>query len=658
MVDHSLVRVRLVACAAIGVLAAALLTPPTAAGASPSEELVTGRISGKADYSDTTSSFTNKVVTAGYGRFVAFTGNGNDQVPGLPSGSDRVYLRDTLTDALELVSVRADGSPATSSTVGAVSPNGRFVAFVSYDKLVAADTNSLSDVYVRDRELGTNDLVSVSSAEVPGNAGSGNYAGGAPVDISDNGRYVVFESDATNLVATDANDATDVFRRDRTAGTTIRVSQNAALEGNGGSSDPEMSSNGSIVVFTTNADNMIPNDTNGLNDVVLRDLNQISPVRVSLGLDANPDGGSAQASISDDGTKVAFHSVATDLVANDTNAKRDVFVRNIANSTTTRVSVAANGSQLNQDSSVGSISPNGQEVSFDTIAQADASDTDAKVDVFLRESGTTVRQSVGAGGAGADFDAFGSDVSTDTVVFRTASGLATVDGNAKMDAYQRRWAFVGVHPTIEDFVATTRARIAKDSSPAGVTSGAAAIRAGASPEHQVISLVDLPAFSAKKAPVIRLYWAYFKRRPDLGGLKYWIKQYEGGKSLQRISLQFATSSEFTNTYGSKNPTQFVTLVYENVLERAPEPDGLTYWTNKIVNGTSRGQVMTNFSESPEGKRVMAPYVDTVLVGLGLMDKIVSQTIFDGVVPLLKGGSPRETIVDYLIGTPEYLATLP
>ncbi len=102
-------------------LALAVTSAPAGATAA---EVVTGRISGKADLSDA-SAGTGRAVTSGYGRFVAYTDGSNNSVPGLPSGTDRVYVRDTLTHALELVSVRSDGTPASNSQVGSITPDGR-----------------------------------------------------------------------------------------------------------------------------------------------------------------------------------------------------------------------------------------------------------------------------------------------------------------------------------------------------------------------------------------------------------------------------------------------------------------------------------------------------------------------------------------------------
>ncbi len=102
-------------------------------------------------------------------------------------------------------------------------------------------------------------------------------------------------------------------------------------------------------------------------------------------------------------------------------------------------------------------------------------------------------------------------------------------------------------------------------------------------------------------PVIRLYFAYFDRAPDHGGLDHWVAKRKTGTNLDVVSANFAGSSEFKNTYGNLNDTQFIDLVYDNVLGRNPDAAGADYWEAQLDNGTSRGRMMTQFSESGEYK---------------------------------------------------------
>ncbi|MGN6692827.1 MAG: DUF4214 domain-containing protein, partial [Aquihabitans sp.] len=610
-----------------GALAAAALLTGLALPAGRAEavntEAMTGLVSNGIDHAPT-DGVTGKTLIAGQGRFVAFTEDGSNTVPGLGFGNQLVYVRDLLTDDLEVVSVDNSGT-SSYAWLGAISTTGRFVAFVTADQLVPADTNGVTDVYVRDRTLATTTLVSVSNTEQTGDAASGGPQSGTIVDISDDGRYVAFESDATNLITGDTNGNTDVFWRDTVGGTTSRVSANGSTQGDEDSRAPSMSSDGMWVAFSTMASNLVPNDTNGLSDVLMRHMDGTqTPERISKGVAVNPNGVSDYPSVSGNGKVIAFLSRASNLVAGDTNGATDVFVRNLVTGTTTRASVSSTGAQLTADSWGPRLSPNGTRLVFETKAKADPTDEDDDLDIYLRSNGvTTSRQSIAPGAADDDLDAVGADVSEEAVVWGSTAKMTSTDSDSAADVFIRRTPYLGPHATAEAFATSTRQRILGSVTPAQTTAGAAAIRAGTSPEHQVVALLDQPAFRAKRAPVVRLYWAYFTRRPDLGGLTYWVKKYESGMSLQRISLSFAKSSEFATKYGNTTPTQFVTLVYQNVLERLPEAGGLAYWAKKIDGGTSRGQVMTSFSESSEGVRTMAPYVESVLTGVGLIGKMPS-----------------------------------
>jgi hypothetical protein len=102
-------------------------------------------------------------------------------------------------------------------------------------------------------------------------------------------------------------------------------------------------------------------------------------------------------------------------------------------------------------------------------------------------------------------------------------------------------------------------------------------------------------------------------------MQYWTNQLTNGKTLAQVAAKFALSSEFQTKYGSKTNEQFVTLIYQNIFERDPDPAGLAYWTGKLdAKAKTRGDVMTNFSESGEGTRFLAPQVDTINIWLGML----------------------------------------
>lgn len=148
----------------------------------------------------------------------------------------------------------------------------------------------------------------------------------------------------------------------------------------------------------------------------------------------------------------------------------------------------------------------------------------------------------------------------------------------------------------------------------------AALTAGTTTaEAYIESLLALPAHQSVVPPTARLYWAFFNRIPDGGGLRHWSDLRRSGVSLIRISASFAGSSEFKRKYGSLSNTQFVDLVYRNVLGRPGDAGGRSYWITKLNRGTSRGQVMVNFSESGEYVRRMARPVSVV-------DTVVAMTL--------------------------------
>src|SRR5438132_6325767 len=255
-----------------------------------------------------------------------------------------LWGRSAGAQTTERVSVASDGTTEgnDASLGSALSADGRFVAFDSAaTERVAGDTNVASDVLVHDRQTGTTERVSVASDGTQGNGSSGLLSFAFPPALSADGRFVAFVSFAANLVAGDTNGATDVFVHDRQTGTTERVS--VASDGTQG------------------------------------------------------DGTSSSSALSADGRFVAYHSAATTLVAGDTNGATDVFVHDRQTGTTERVSVASGGTQGNGISAAPALSGDGRFVAFhSTATNLVAGDTNGAPDVFVhdRQAGTTERVSV------------------------------------------------------------------------------------------------------------------------------------------------------------------------------------------------------------------------------------------------------------------------
>jgi Tol biopolymer transport system component len=343
------------------------------------------------------------------------------------------------------VSVNSNGAQANGGSFGpGISANGRLVVFGSAStNLVSGDTNGQDDVFVRDTQTHKTRRISVSSTGAQADGGSYAY----PPTISNDGRYVAFTSDATNLVSGDTNGASDVFVRDLKLQKTRRVAvSSTGAQGTDNSTAPIISGNGGSVVFSSSASNLVPGDTNGKEDVFVRNLNTHKTSRVSISsTGTQADGFSAQPTISADGHLVGFDSFATNLVPGDANGETDVFTRDVKAHKTRLVSVSSTGTHGNSASFAPSISADGRFVGF--VSQASnlvGGDTNAQRDIFLRDTQThkTKRVSVSSAGAEANGRSYFIDPSVSAhgefVVFVSeASNLVPGDTNAVADSFIR-----------------------------------------------------------------------------------------------------------------------------------------------------------------------------------------------------------------------------
>jgi len=342
---------------------------------------------------------------------------------------------------VERVSVASDGTQGSGIATG-VSAGGRFVVFHSAASLVPGDAAGRDlDVFVRDRMRGTTEMVSVSTSGAEGDANSW------PGDISANGRYVAFTSDAGNLVPHDTNDARDVFVRDRVAQRTFRASVSSAgtqTETLGHSWSPSISANGRFVAFVSGSHRLVRGDRNNFDDVFVRDLVARTTRTVSVssaGRVANQ--GSTWPKISAKGRFVAFSSSASNLVAADTNRGMDVFVRDRVARTTRMISVRPNGSQVRKQSHANAISATGRFVVLQSRADlAGSGDTDQLSDVFVydRRAGRSRRVSVSSTEEAGNLSAHGGSISADgryVVFWSNSSNLVSPDVNGGPDAFVR-----------------------------------------------------------------------------------------------------------------------------------------------------------------------------------------------------------------------------
>jgi len=346
-------------------------------------------------------------------RFVAFDSTASNLIGGDTNGAGDVFVHDRLTGTTSRISVATGGAQGNNlSTSPALSADGRVVAFHSYaNNFVTGDSNGESDVFVHDRLTATTTRVSVATGGTEGNGGSYEPA------LSADGRFVAFSSRASNLVTGDTNSSWDAFVHDRLTGTTTRVSiATSGAQVNHSYCDigcaplrPAISADGRVVAFHSHANNLVTGDTNDASDVFVHDRLTTTTTRVSVATGGpQGNGDSYDVTVSADGRFVAFDSWASNLAAGDTNDMWDAFVHDRQTGTTTRLTVATGGAQVNnhtcndfQCDAFATISADGRFVAFDSGANnLVTGDTNGATDVFVHDrlTTTTTRVSVTTGG--------------------------------------------------------------------------------------------------------------------------------------------------------------------------------------------------------------------------------------------------------------------
>jgi Tol biopolymer transport system component len=364
---------------------------------------------------------------SGDGGVIAFASMASEIAPGEANDDMDVFARDTRTGVIERISAAADGAGADAWAISpTISPDGRYVGFLSgATNLVPGDVNGVPDSFARDRRTGANELISVSSDERQADGLSGQ-----PVFSAD-GRYAVFLSQATNLVPGDTNGRQDVFLRDRVAGTTERVSVGSAgVQADGDSLEPSVSADGRFVAFESGAENLVPGPGNDHRDVFVRDrrtgTTEVIPAPAGVEV--------TQPSISADGRMVAYASSGPD-------APSQVSVYDRQTRASTLVSQAASGTG-GADAYTASprISGDGNYVAFFSFAANLVPGDDGMSDVFVRDlrARTTAKVSGGVGGRLGDAYSDFPSISTDGkyVAFESeATNLVEDDTNGYSDIF-------------------------------------------------------------------------------------------------------------------------------------------------------------------------------------------------------------------------------
>ena len=349
------------------------------------------------------------------------------------------FVNGSAGGAIRLVSADAYGNPGgTGGAAPVYSADGTKVAFYSTWDYASNDSNGLADIYVRDLATGAMTLVSTTSAGLQGNGGS--YV---PVFSAD-GSKIAFSSDATNLVAGDTNGQRDIFVKDLTTGAIARVSLNdMGTQGNGMSYEVAFSPDGTKLLLTSAASNLVPGDTNGVQDVFLKDLATGELTRLATGLGgAQANGATYTASFSPDGTKVVFGSNASNLVAGDTNGVADIFIKDLVTGEISVVSSTTTGTRGNSTSRDASFSPDGTRIVFSSLASNLVSGdlNDGTYDIYIKDltTGAITKVSTNAAGGSVNgynmFPVFSPD-GTKIAFWSQASDLAPGDTNNRWDVF-------------------------------------------------------------------------------------------------------------------------------------------------------------------------------------------------------------------------------
>lgn len=559
----------------------------------------------------------------------AFLGPDGNRV--LFSSGGALYVRDVAAGSTTVLAatVAQDDYPLTWAPGAwnyanfSASASGRYVAFSSAAALVGTDTNGLTDAYVLDLQTG-----SLTRASVTALNGQANGKSLHPV-FSPDEAWVQFNSFATNLVAGDTSKS-DVFLKNPRTGELRMVSRGR----NGAASDGHsfgqgFTADGRYALFESEATNMVAGDSNGASDVFAYDIAGDRVLRVSVGANGEQaNGGSGFASAVGGTDIISFVSAASNLVSRDTNGARDVFFKQLSTGKIVTLQQLG-GVQPNNETLSVVFSPDGGQAFVSTKASnLVAGDNDSIVDVvalptvqvisFLTMLGTEgpdalagstgpdVLRGLGGndtlsggggddqldGGAGDDLlqgDA-GDDVllggdGADTLV--GGPGANVLDGGAGRDVAVYGFGFRGVRVTLADNGDRTVAGVRPDT-----VRGVEELRFL---DGRLVFDASDPA-----AQVVRLYRAALGRDPDQDGLNFWTSALQAGTPLQDLAAGFVASGEFAARLGALDAGGFVTQLYANILGRAPDPGGFQYWTG-LLQSVPRAAVLVALSESGENK---------------------------------------------------------
>ena len=321
---------------------------------------------------------------SGNGRIVAFSSTATNLAADCTNGKSHIFLRNRNAGATSCASIDSNGNQGNDDSIAStISNDGRFVAFTSTaTNLASACTNGHSHIFLRDRGAQETICISVDSN---GNQGNGDSFDAA---ISNDNHFVAYTSAATNLAAICTNGLNHILVYNRTTGQTTCASVNSnEQQSNDDSFLPTISNDGRFVAFQSSATTLAPECANAHFHIFLR--NRGAGQTTCASVDSSGDQGNDDSffpSISDDGRFVAFYSAATNLASECTNGNSHIFRHGRLTRRTTCASVDASGNQGNGDSFGPSISGNGRFVAYQSSAtNLVSTDGNGADDVFLHD---------------------------------------------------------------------------------------------------------------------------------------------------------------------------------------------------------------------------------------------------------------------------------
>jgi len=318
------------------------------------------------------------------GLFVAFNSAAADLVAGDNNGRTDIFVYSVASSTIERISVNSAAVEGNGQSVGtpAISANGRFIAFESFaSNLSVIDSDVIVDIFLRDRQTSSTVLLSQTSG---GALGSGPLGSNRPT-INADGRYIAFESSRV-LVADDDNFTGDIYLRDTQAGTTIRVNSSASgvFPTAGFSGRPSLAASGRLIAFRSLSDTLVPNDgTSLLRDIFIKNLDSGAITRVTAPGQTDPNSDSNELHLSATGNALVFHSLASNFSGDDTNGRQDIFRLTIASGAIERISLASSGAQADDQSGFPRSNENGSVAAYESSAtNLVGDDSNGRLDVF------------------------------------------------------------------------------------------------------------------------------------------------------------------------------------------------------------------------------------------------------------------------------------